>query len=40
MSEFKKRILAPMAYPLIAAVFIAVVAFSLSRILLAIPEKW
>jgi len=39
MSEFRKRVLAPMSYPLIAMIFIAVLVFSFSRILLAIPEK-
>jgi plastocyanin len=39
MSEFRKRILEPLSLPLFAAAFVAALVFSLSRILLAIPEK-
>ena len=37
MSEFQKRVLRPLSLPLTAALFVAVVAISLSRILLAVP---
>ena len=37
MSEFQKRILRPLSLPLTAALFVAAVAISLSRVLLAVP---
>src|SRR5262249_25671837 len=38
MGEFRKRVLRPLSFPLIAAVFVAVIVISVSRILLAVPE--
>src|SRR4029077_9754544 len=37
MGEFRKRILRPLSFPLLAALFVAVLVISLSRILLAVP---
>lgn len=39
MSEFRKRLLTPVSYPLIALVIVFILVFSTSRILLAIPEE-
>ena len=37
MGEFRKRILRPLSFPVLAALFVAVLVISLSRILLAVP---
>ena len=37
MGEFRKRILRPLSFPVIAALFVAVLVISLSRVLLAVP---
>jgi len=37
VGEFRKRILRPLSFPLLAALFVAVLVISLSRILLAMP---
>src|ERR1051326_7481493 len=37
MGEFRKRILRPLSYPLLAVLFVGVLVISLSRILLAVP---
>jgi len=37
MGEFRKRILRPLSFPLIAVVFVGVLVISLSRVLLAVP---
>jgi plastocyanin len=37
MEEFRKRILRPLSFPLIAIVFVGVLVISLSRVLLAVP---
>lgn len=39
MNEFRARILTPLILPLAAAGFIGILVFSVSRILLAIPEQ-
>jgi plastocyanin len=38
MSEFQKRILRPLTFPLYAVLFVGVLVISLSRVLLAVPE--
>jgi plastocyanin len=37
MGEFRRRILRPLSFPLVAIVFVGVIVISLSRILLAVP---
>ena len=37
MGEFRKRILRPLSFPLLAVVFVGVLVISLSRVLLAVP---
>ena len=39
MGEFRKRILRPLSFPLVAAVFVGALVISLSRVLLAVPEQ-
>ena len=38
MEEFRKRVLRPLSFPLVAVVFVGVLVISMSRVLLAVPE--